>query len=62
MANRYSVKLGDIHLVSDRPIDDADRQRAADHLAHAGVAEVRFDHRKGIVYVAVPLDSIPKSR
>lgn len=42
--SRYAVKLGEIHIISDEPITEAQRKELAEHLKKGYVQEMLLDN------------------
>lgn len=60
--SRYAVKLGELHLVSDRPIGVADRSRILLALANRRVPGIRTDYKNGQLTLYVSLDDFKETR
>jgi hypothetical protein len=53
---KYAVKLGEVHLTSDKPISDADRRRIQIAMANRESETVDVDYQRGNLVLIVRLD------
>jgi hypothetical protein len=53
---KYAVKLGEVQLVSDRPISDSDRKRIQIAMANRQSETVDVDYKHGNLVLLVRLD------